>query len=336
MDEIERRHEFVQLSSQEVERLLLPVSGGRRVLSFELLREGRNNTNYKVCCEGAESPLLLRIFPPGSSVCAKERDIARRLEASSLPIRTVLHADTDGEVFGRPYLVAPWVEGVSLEVALRASEVQSAARWGALTGEVLARLREVTFPLPGDLVSGEEGAGLDVVPWEYSGQEVFCGFAAQFLFDGCAAERLGQELAQEVWAFVKRESPRLDGVLRESFLAHGDFKPENLVVGGNLEAPRILVVLDWEYAHSGTQLGDFANLMRDEALVMEPFVSSLVDAYLGTGGELPPQWRALSRLVDILSQLEFLSSRSPRGAVHVRARERLTQTLRGWESYLAR
>ncbi len=64
-------------------------------------------------------------------------------------------------------------------------------------------------------------------------------------------------------------------------------------------------VLDWEFSHAGTPYMDIGNLLRHTDTRYHPAIK----AGLETGGmTLPSDWQERAELVDISSQIEFLTS----------------------------
>jgi aminoglycoside phosphotransferase (APT) family kinase protein len=132
-------------------------------------------------------------------------------------------------------------------------------------GEMLAAIHRVTFDRPGWIGPGPAiGRGI--------------GSVAEFI-----EERIG------LGDVVRPFAAELDALHRECHLVHGDFNGKNIIVRDS----RIAVVLDWEFAVSGPPLMDIGNFLRHAES------PSFVEGYLGAGGTLPPDWRRLSRLVDL-------------------------------------
>jgi len=95
-------------------------------------------------------------------------------------------------------------------------------------------------------------------------------------------------------------------VWSDAALAHGDFKPRNLLARQEGGVWQICGVLDWEFACAATPLLDFATFLRDEQARPAGFADSFAAAYRTAGGALPDGWRRLTRLVDLLNLLQML------------------------------
>jgi aminoglycoside phosphotransferase (APT) family kinase protein len=66
-------------------------------------------------------------------------------------------------------------------------------------------------------------------------------------------------------------------------------------------------VLDWEFAVSGSPLGDLGNFLRYERAarpLAEPHFSA---GYAHAGGVLPGDWRRLARVLDVAAICERLT-----------------------------
>jgi len=85
-------------------------------------------------------------------------------------------------------------------------------------------------------------------------------------------------------------------------LTHSDFKPVNLLYKtGNV------FVLDWEFAHAGIGILDFAILLRHREQF--PFDSkSLAKGYLDFGGKLPEDWLRSALITDFVNIVQLLDS----------------------------
>ena len=68
---------------------------------------------------------------------------------------------------------------------------------------------------------------------------------------------------------------------------------------------RVVAVLDWEYAFSSSPLYDVGNMLR---FPRPPgFEEAFLAGFRDNGGELPPDWRRLSRALDLYSLADFLT-----------------------------
>lgn len=78
----------------------------------------------------------------------------------------------------------------------------------------------------------------------------------------------------------------------------------------------VAAVLDWEFAFSGSPFVDLGNVLRPPRGDDEAFVAAVAEGY----GPLPPEWRRMSRLVDLMAWADFLSRPNPGPALVADAR----------------
>jgi aminoglycoside phosphotransferase (APT) family kinase protein len=98
-------------------------------------------------------------------------------------------------------------------------------------------------------------------------------------------------------------------------LVHGDFCKRNVLVREMNGRWAVVAVLDWEFAVSGTPLGDLANFLRYEPPSRPRAEPSFSNGYLRAGGCLPEDWRRLARLVDLVALCEALTRDSLSGEI---------------------
>jgi hypothetical protein len=130
------------------------------------------------------------------------------------------------------------------------------------------------------------------------------------LASGTLQQRLEPALCEGVHAAMWSALPELALCEEQTSLVHGDFGKRNVLVRQVKGRWAVAAVLDWEFAVSGTPLGDLANFLRYERTarpVAEPLFSN---GYLQAGGALPAGWRGLSRIVDLVALCDMLTRES--------------------------
>src|SRR6185503_114122 len=148
----------------------------------------------------------------------------------------------------------------------------------------LAEIHSITYRTAGLL-----GPALDVA-------EPFVDFVSS-LRDHAAAEiaasatSLPWDIGARVLDVLDSHSDALRSVAGPPVLLHGDFKVSNL---HSMERDELLV-LDWEFAYSGSALMDVGQLVRWSC--PPPFESAFVDAYRRNGGRLPDDWHRWAALL---------------------------------------
>ncbi|QEO14981.1 phosphotransferase family protein [Agromyces intestinalis] len=287
-------------------------------LTATLIAGGRSNLTYRV--DGAARPLVLR-RPPLGHVLSSAHDMFREhrvidaLRDSAVPVPDAIDVvdDTaDARVTGTPFFLMERVEGVVLNDRRHNAGRPPAAlhRLGLELAEVLAELHSVD----------PDRVGLD-------------GF-------GRGDGYLDRQLAtwrRQYDASRSRELPALDELQHRlgerrpeasvSTLVHGDYRLDNAIVAGPVEAPRIAAILDWEMATIGDPLVDLGMLglywtIADlpggsgiapssvDPVAGYPSFDELVDAYAARLGRRAPDlawYRAFAayKLAVILEGIHF-------------------------------
>ena len=93
-----------------------------------------------------------------------------------------------------------------------------------------------------------------------------------------------------------RAEPRLKAIEGRPVLAHGDFKPTNVLV----DESGLTGVVDWEFAHAGTRLADVAQMLRHPESLPPGFAAAFADALgLDADAVLLARTLDLANLVDL-------------------------------------
>jgi aminoglycoside phosphotransferase (APT) family kinase protein len=171
------------------------------------------------------------------------------------------------------------------------------------TGEVLARLQSFSFETPGFF-----GETMDVAtPWP-SGRHEIVGLMERCLFNDVAGDRLGDDLTQRAWSYVRQNQDSLCSIEQHAMLVHGDFNGFNVIVSRS-GVPRVAALIDWEYAHAGTPLLDLASMLRRPGRNLPTwFEQELLRGYRMAGGVLPSDWKRAAQVVDVVRLCTFVRS----------------------------
>ncbi|MEI9948437.1 MAG: aminoglycoside phosphotransferase family protein [Pseudomonadota bacterium] len=106
---------------------------------------------------------------------------------------------------------------------------------------------------------------------------------------------LGSELTWRLLDALESNAPALRAASGRPSLLHADFKASNL----HWTEDERLLVLDWEFAYSGSRLSDIGQLLRWAP--PEGFVRAFAHGYLQAGGELPAEFRKWAALLDLVN-----------------------------------
>lgn len=284
-----------------------------------LLSGGRINSNYALSLKVEPFNAVLRLYARGQSTCRMERDILRILEGQ-IPVAKVLY---DGSDTTHPFLLLSWIKGETLDHTLD-QQSRNPAKLGSQLGEVLANIHQIEFP-----EAGFFGQDLKIEKPFPLGKESFLSFVGPAL-EARAGKRLGPDRTEHLQEFSQWAAPLLDQLSKRACLVHSDFNPPNMMIyHGELAG-----VLDWEFAHAGTPLTDIANMLRHRAYQPPEFDEAFVAAYEEKAAALPDHWQSLSRILDLMAQIEMLDAPEDRPGIFKWAIERIEDTISFVESDL--
>lgn len=265
----DRRNPYRLFDSAKIEEFLR----GRTVLSAELLTDGKSNTNYKLTLSD-RFICLLRLRSGGNPM---REAYVMSLVNYLVPVPAEIHQGDTWSVF-------TFLEGELL---------QSVPQSTAQAAKALALISSVQFQSAG--WTGEDGS---VSPFEFGG---ISGFLARMLEDVQVKSWIDTASIDAIQSILRNESSKLDELEGQSQLVHGDFNPTNILI----HQGEVSGILDWEFSHSGTPYMDIGNLLRNTPAKYHDQIRSGLEA---GGMNLPGDWKERAMLVDLSSQLEFLTS----------------------------
>jgi aminoglycoside phosphotransferase (APT) family kinase protein len=300
---------------------------GAKVIAIESALGGLVNSNFKLDLSTTTGPrqVLLRYWQRNGQQAAKEEALLN-LVAARVPVPAVLALGEADPDFGLPFAFIEWIAGEQLEVVAPRLEGASLTDLGHEVGAVLAAIHSFRFDKQGFF-----GADLVVPTALDTSLEGLLEWLDQCLRQGPGGDRLGAELTDELFAFVKREGSLLnDAWATQPCLTHSDFNASNILVRqGAGGAWRIAAILDWEFAFAGGPSFDFGNLLRPPVGDLAGFVSGVAQGYRSNGGELPDGWYEASRMADLFSWVDFLSQPHCGPAVIKSARFMIRRVIEG-------
>ena len=282
----------LQVSAEEAATLLGPALGTVTIVSLEPLSGGHSNTN--ICVRLADRSVVLRLYQRDPSQARKEAALST-LVAARAPAPRYLHLGERASN-GQTYAVVEFVAGETLQSCAKRASADELASAGASVGRVLAAIHSFTFDTAG-FFDGE----LNITPFPGGTSN------ARFLetcFKGIAGERVGRELADAVIAFARQNEHRSAAWNNPPRLTHFDFGGTNILVHAD---GSVAGVVDWEFAAAASPAADFGNLLRPPLGHRSEFVDGVEQGYRDAGGDLPEDWRELTRLADLGAWAEFMS-----------------------------
>jgi len=289
------------VSTPVLERIVDTAFPRRRVVEIQPLTEGLRNANFKLRLDSTPESIVLRIYEHDASLCQKEVDLLRLVDGS-VPVPELLYAEPRGCPDLPPFILTRYVEGISFLVLKRSGDTDAIAQAAYSAGQTLAAIGRVAFPKAGWLAPG-----LAVTAPMFEGEDPAPRFVDRCLDSANLQRRMPAELRERTRALMWAWAPQLAGLKGQAHLVHDDFSRRNLLVQRIAGRWSVCAVLDWEFAISGSPMGDVDSFLRYERAsrpLAEPHFSA---GYLDAGGTLPRDWRQLGRLLGLTTLCESLT-----------------------------
>jgi fructosamine-3-kinase len=318
--EWERAADLATLDRREVERRIGPTQA-----SLELLSGGRANVNVRV---GADR--VLRIYRRDRDARAREQWLLQR-GWQSFVTPTIQDAgdgrrnDADGKRNGADGRRND-ADGKRNDADGRRNDADddflvldyiahgpllATAEHGTVVGRALAEIHRTRFgasgllaPRPG-VRDTEPETTLDVsAPFG----DVADAFRKHARAELARARWLDDGLRSAVNDLLLANADVLRREAASPVLLHGDFKASNL----HWTSDSQLLVLDWEFAYAGPALMDIGQLLRWSP--PSPFVDAFANGYAAHGGVLPPNWKRLAEIFDLVNLAGLAANADDRSA----------------------
>ncbi|NDD31136.1 MAG: aminoglycoside phosphotransferase family protein [Proteobacteria bacterium] len=323
-----RSASWVSLDVGSVQALLAEVLPQARVTALQELRDGYCNTNYKVCVEGPVDALVLRVFTMGQRSPRRQLALMQRV-CGQVPVPRVLHFAESHALLSFPYAFMSFLEGRHLHRILPGQAEAGQRGVGLAVGRALAAIGETEFES-----TGLFDETLQMPRAFASVGELWQTIIGNALFHGRVGRRLGEEGARRLWSVVETNKPLLDALPQSRRLVHADYNSKNILVCERDGAWEVSGVLDWECAYAGSPLADIANLFNYMGNPPPAFERGVLDGFVEAGGDLPAEWRRVTRLLDLISIIEFLNQPGERPQQFEEAKRQLSHSMRMLEQAL--
>jgi fructokinase len=290
---------------RDVARWLSLVLPGERVTATTPLTGGYSNSNTRLVTTAGRSYVLrqyrsARDAGQAGRKCAIETALARRLRGVA-PVAEVVAADPGGAQAGEPVLLSRHVPGVLLRTALAEPGERDHAALSRAAGRALAAIGTIGFGRPGFFADGTLTPEADGMPGSLA------EFVDECLARGQADEALSPAELAGLRSLAAACTPLADLAGAGSQLVHSDFNPKNLLVAHGPGGWSVTAVLDWEFAFSGSPLHDIGNMLRFGDEIPPAFAAGFTGGFRDAGGSLPPDWREISRALDLYALAELLT-----------------------------
>lgn len=318
----ERRASYVTVGPDALGRLVRRGVGRDDIVCHTLLTAGKCNTNWRVELSDGTS-LVVRIYERDAAACRRDCRITE-LVAATVPVPQMLGVlDEAAEAGGRPVAIFEWVAGHKPWEIFEAGDAAACEQLARALGAALAPIGDCKSFSHHGLLDAE----LDYRRRFVSIQSSFLDLIGWSLSDGRAGERLGPQLAARLEDFARQRAPTLEVLEGDYRLVHGDYKLSNLLVRPRAGRWEVAAVLDWEFAFAGSPLSDIAILLRHEDVFPSGFAASFAAGFRDAGGQLPDNWRELTRLLDLMNLCGFLNASQHRERLFATARRLVEETI---------
>jgi aminoglycoside phosphotransferase (APT) family kinase protein len=289
------------VATHVLDRVVQTALPGRRVIEVHPLTDGFRNANFRLHLDLPPECVVLRIYEHDGTLCRKETDILK-LVGCLVPTAEVIYAEPDGMNDVPPFVLLRYIEGITFRELKRRGDAESISQTAYAIGQTLASIGRVAFPKGGWL-----GPGPSVKSSLQDGKDSAPRFVDLCLNSLNVRQRMKEELRSATSALVWSYAAQLASLGDENHLAHGDFGSRNLLVRHVAGKWVVAGVLDWEFAIAGSPLVDVGHFLRYECVSRPKVEPHFSNGYLQAGGTLPPDWRRLARVVDLVALCESLT-----------------------------
>jgi aminoglycoside phosphotransferase (APT) family kinase protein len=263
---------------------------------YELLSGGAVNSSYKIIIgnEAFVLRLYTRKYPHDRSrkYCNIERELFKLVQ-TTVTVPELIFSDENHESWA--YALFRFVPGTQID---KVAHNQS-NKLSFKLGETLASIHNFRFPN-----AGLFGLELTIEQPFALGSSPYFDEAYRVLSTAeNVRRRLGNNQTDELLSFITTNKSFFPVVGDNICLTHSDFKPVNLLY----TPAKTVCVLDWEFAHAGLNILDFAILLRHRHQFPLD-LDALKNGYEYLGGLLPDGWVRSALITDLVNIMHLLDS----------------------------
>lgn len=303
----ERKTTHLILSKDEILALILPAFGTTAfkqpiIEQFNIIASGLANTNVFFRLKDNSQCFLLRIYNRDKNALKLEMALSERFgqNGQNVPMpEFVYYSNTHPKYC---YAIQKWVPGKHLYEIIDNLTTAELENLGAELATVLNNIANHRFPKAGFF-----DENLNVIPFEKSAYiHPFLDYIKECL-QADAGIWLGEALSDKVWDFVLENQdyfPSLDN----PGLVHADFNQDNIII--DEKTLKVAVLVDWEFAYSGSYLYDIGTLFRFD--LPEAFKESFIQVYENLHGKLDNEWQKMIKIQDIANFMGLLTIKDER------------------------
>lgn len=292
----ERRHPPVVISEAKIQEMAKLAFPNHSLESYELINQGLSNNNLKITFKNLQDPFLLRVYTRDKAVLEVEMALSAKFGAE-IPMPEFLFAKHENYEYS--FAVQRWVQGKHL-YKLYDNPALDFKVLGEELGKTLSIIAKHTLQKGGDFTKN-----LEILPFdEKSAYHPFIAYMKDCLFDGYAGKWLGPKLTDQLWQFLLENQADFPP-LEPACLVQGDFNPDNILIDES--TLKIALILDWEYAFSGSYLFDIGTFLRfDLPIEVEDFFIASYEKNRNL--KLPESWQRMIKIQDLSNFVSMINT----------------------------
>ncbi len=294
----DRRVSTTVFDEKEIRELVSSRLNSSEIESVSLLAGGFMNSNYRLRLRDNAS-LVLRISARSADL-KKELSVLKHVHGR-VSVPTVVAEDFSEP---HPFALIEFIEGTLFADGLRSVATEDLIKLVAEAGTALQAIHSFNLGKAGFF---DENFAFNPVFENFGGSlyEYICSSLAS----GQVRERLGARLAERTLQCVQSKREIYSSIPNSTRLIHCDYNLKNILIRKIGSAWRVVGILDWEFAISGSPLVDIGNFLRFEDELPPGFSEAFVRGYVSGSIGLPSNWREVARLLDLAAMMNFLEGK---------------------------
>jgi aminoglycoside phosphotransferase (APT) family kinase protein len=294
----DRRGSTTVFALEEIRELVSSWLNPSEIESVSLLTGGFMNSNYRLRLRNNTS-VVLRVAR-GSGNLKKELRVLKHVHGA-VPVPAVIAECSSGP---HPFALIEFIEGTLVSDSLGSLGAADLTNVAAEAGSTLRAIH--SFDL-GEAGFFDENFVFNPAFENFGGS--LHEYISSNLVTGRVRERLGEELAERALARVRSKREVYWSIPNSTRLIHCDYNLKNILIRKVGSAWKVVGVLDWEFAVSGSPLVDIGNFLRFEDELPPGFSEAFIQGYLSNSIGLPSNWREIARLFDLAAMVNFLAGK---------------------------
>lgn len=312
--EVERVIQNIELSELQLFDLVRKAfPNAQKLDGWKILSGGASNTTYKIKIKSGI--FVLRIYTRDRKYCATEKAI-HQLICKSVSTPQLIYADENHEPWA--YSFFEFVSGCHLDKVPNQEKDVLSYQLGHLLASIHA------FKLQR---AGLFGNDITITHHFELGSSPYFEETHSVLKNGKnIRSRFGKKLTDQAISFIEENKDFFPVINHDNIcLTHSDFKPVNLVYANGK-----VTVLDWEFAHAGIGILDFAILLRYHRQIPID-LNILENSYIHFGGNLPKHWLRSAFITDFVNIVTMIDSPIERPKLFKQLKNAIEATILNWD-----